>query len=148
MLVFLDKFFIVFHASLVGFILFGWIWKKTRKVNLVIGLLTAFSWFGLGIWYGLGYCPFTDWHFQVRRQLGYVDNSSSFIKYLIDHITGTDLAIQTVDMISLVIFLSALSASIYINWKDWRQSKMSGQTDDRLKLNAEKSGRKDESHGR
>jgi len=30
-------------------------------------LLTAFSWFVLGIWYGWGYCVCTDWHYMVLR---------------------------------------------------------------------------------
>ncbi len=67
---FLDIFFTVFHSLLVLFILFGWIWKKTRRLNLICILLTGASWLFLGIFYGLGYCPLTDWHFNILRRLG------------------------------------------------------------------------------
>ena len=62
---FLDIFFIVFHTSLIFFNLFGWIWKYTRRANLVALLLTGGSWFILGLYYGIGYCPFTEWHWEV-----------------------------------------------------------------------------------
>ncbi|MCK5838377.1 MAG: DUF2784 family protein, partial [Bacteroidales bacterium] len=65
-----DTFFIIFHTALTLFNLFGWIWQKTRKLNLIILLLTGFSWFGLGIFYGIGYCPLTDWHYRVLRKMG------------------------------------------------------------------------------
>jgi len=61
----LDYFFLVFHLGIVIFNLFGWIWPKTRKANLILLLLTAASWFGLGLIYGIGFCPFTEWHWQV-----------------------------------------------------------------------------------
>jgi len=51
----LDVFFLVFHTLLILFILSGWIWKRTRKANLVVILLTAASWGILGIFYGFGY---------------------------------------------------------------------------------------------
>jgi len=70
---FLDKFFFVFHSLLILFNLSGWMWKKTRRLNLVLLLLTGFSWTILGIWYGFGFCPSTEWHWQVRMKLGLPD---------------------------------------------------------------------------
>ena len=66
MLSFLDVLLTVFHLTLTLFNLTGWILKKTRKLHLVVLMVTAASWFVLGIWYGWGYCPLTDWHWQVR----------------------------------------------------------------------------------
>ncbi|MEO5906489.1 MAG: DUF2784 family protein, partial [Saprospiraceae bacterium] len=62
----LDYFFFFFHTSLILFNCFGWIFPKLRRWNLITLLLTAFSWFVLGIWFGLGYCVCTDWHWAVR----------------------------------------------------------------------------------
>jgi len=56
---------------LVLFIVFGWIWRKSRKAHFVVSILTAFSWFFIGIWYGFGFCPLTEWHYQVRMKLGH-----------------------------------------------------------------------------
>ena len=86
---FLDFFFLIFHAIVTLFNLLGWIWKKTRKANIILLLLTAFAWFGLGVFYGIGYCPLTDWHWKVLEKLGENNLPYSYIKYLIDRITGS-----------------------------------------------------------
>ena len=112
---FLDIFFFVFHTCLIMFNLFGWIWKATRKLNLLTLSGTAFSWIILGIWYGFGYCPCTHWHWMVRRELGYFDMPNSYIKFLIDELTGLEFAAYTVDLWTAILFFSALVVSIYVN---------------------------------
>ena len=111
----LDYFFIVFHTLLILFNIFGWIWKKTRKLNLVLLLLTGLSWTLLGIFYGFGYCPLTEWHFNVLRKLGETNLPNSYIKYLVDRISGWDISANTVDLATLIVFLAALSISIILN---------------------------------
>ena len=113
MLIFLDIFFIVFHSSLIVFNLFGWIWKKTRKANLITLSLTGASWFILGVFYGIGYCPLTDWHWNVLVKLGNTDIPNSYIKYLIDRLFGVDVNVQLVDYSTVVFFFLALGLSIF-----------------------------------
>jgi hypothetical protein len=120
----LDIAFIIFHTALTLFNLLGWIWKRTRLWNLVTLLLTALSWFGLGIWYGLGYCPCTDWHWQVRHKLGYTDMPHSYIKFLIRQVTGLDLNAVLVDTATIVLFFLALVISLYLNFKDFQKHKL------------------------
>jgi hypothetical protein len=116
---FLDIFFIVFHSSLILFNLFGWIWSKTRILNLVTLILTGTSWLILGLIVGtLGYCPLTDWHFNVLSKLGVNDLPDSYIKYLADRITGLDLSGSLVDKITLFVFLAALTFSLFFNIRD------------------------------
>ncbi len=117
MLEFTNIVFIVFHTALIVFNLFGWIWEKTRRLNLYSLLLTAFSWIILGIWYGFGYCPCTDWHWQVRRQLGYTDMPDSYIKFLVDLWTGLEVSAYTVDLWTGILFVVALAASMYVNFR-------------------------------
>lgn len=114
---FLDIFFLVFHTILILFNLLGWIWKKTRRLNLWTLSLTGLSWFGLGIWYGWGYCPSTDWHWQVRRRLGDTDLPSSYITFLLEEFTGWAPPSDVVDLSVLVFFLLALICSVYVNVK-------------------------------
>jgi hypothetical protein len=123
MYAFLDTFFFIFHSFIIIFILFGWMWKKTRKANLIVLLLTAFSWFILGIWYRFGFCFLTEWHYQVRMKLGYFDMPSSYVKFLLDSITGLDFNAKLVDICTLTFFLLALTASIMTNIKDWKNKK-------------------------
>lgn len=120
MYVFFDKFFFVFHSMLIVLILFGWIWRKTRVINFIVVLLTALSWTVLGIWYGFGFCPCTDWHWQVREKLGYFDMPSSYTKFLIDSLTGLDVNEKLVDILAVSFLVLALFFSVFTNVRDWR----------------------------
>ncbi len=115
----LDLFFLFFHSVLVLFNLFGWIWKRTLKWNLITLLLTGGSWFILGIFYGMGYCPLTDWHFKVLRHLGNQDLPNSYMKYIGDRITGLDFDAALVDILTLVCFFAALAVSLTLNVLNW-----------------------------
>ncbi len=112
----LDVFLTIFHIIIVVFNLFGWIWKKTRLANFVVIMLTASCWFILGIWYGIGYCPVTDWQWQVKEKLGERDLPNSFIKYWADKLTGTDVNTQFIDVLIAVCFVAALIMSVYLNF--------------------------------
>ena len=120
MYVLLDKIFFIVHSCIIIFILLGWIWRKTRVANLIVILITAFSWFILGIWYGFGYCFCTHWHYQVRMKLGYFDMPSSYIKFLIDILTGLDINAKLVDIFTFVFFFLALITSVFTNLQDWK----------------------------
>lgn len=101
----LDLFFFGFHTVLILFNLLGWIWEKTRMLNFITLCATAFSWLVLGIWYGFGYCPCTDWHWQVRREMGIHDMPTSYIKFLVDEWTGYDASAMLVDTATVVFSL-------------------------------------------
>ena len=116
---FLDIFFTVFHTSLVVFNLFGWIWKKTRCLNLILLLLVAASWLFLGIFYGLGYCPLTDWHFNILRKLGYTDLPDSYMSFLFTRLTRLHIDQSFVDAITLWGLIIALVISLYLNFRHW-----------------------------
>jgi len=118
----LDIFFVIFHSSLTLFNLFGWIWKKTRLANLITLALTDASWLFLGLIVGmLGYCPLTDWHFNILYRLGETDLPTSYIKYLTDRITGLDVNATVVDKVTLYAFLAALAISLILNLRDARR---------------------------
>ncbi|MGB3861312.1 MAG: DUF2784 family protein [Candidatus Aminicenantaceae bacterium] len=117
---FLNVFFFVFHTALILFILLGWLWTKTRKINLAVVILTAFSWFFLGIWYGFGYCPSTDWHWQVRMRLGYYDMPSSYLTFLIRSLFGWEVDKTLVDVFAVVFLLLAIFVSVVTNYRDWK----------------------------
>ena len=111
----LDIFFISFHTLLIFFNLFGWIWKPLRKANLISLLITGASWFILGIFYGIGYCPLTDWHWQVLQKLGKYDIPNSYIEYLIERFSGFDVSAEVVDICTVVLYFVALLISLYLN---------------------------------
>jgi len=121
--VFFNIGFFIFHSTLIVFILLGWIWKKTRRIHLFVLFLTAFSWYILGIRYGFGYCPFTDWHYKVRMKLGYYDMRESYIKFLIQSLTGVEVDQRLVDIFAVFVLVIALGASALLNTIDRRKSR-------------------------
>jgi hypothetical protein len=120
----LDIFFLIFHTFLIFFNLFGWIWKRTRKLNLITLSLTGASWLFLGLIVGtLGYCPLTDWHFKILEKLGKIDLPYSYTKYLVDRLIGLDINASQVDNVTLYTFLAALVISIVLNLRDYKKGK-------------------------
>ena len=122
MLVLLDYFFLIFHAALSLFNVLGWIWQQTRRYNLVLLLLTGSSWVFLGFFYGFGYCPLTDWHWQVLHALGRQDLPASYITYLLERLTGLDLPGRLVDVLVTGSFTAALILSAWLNIRDYRRA--------------------------
>lgn len=120
---FLDFFFLVFHSGITVFNLLGWIWKKTRKANLITMTLTGLSWFVLGIFYGIGYCPLTDWHWQVLEKLGRHGLPYSYIKYLIWRLTSLNVDATVVEYATVIGFFVALVMSVILNIIDYRRLK-------------------------
>ncbi len=115
----IDIFFFGFHTILILFNVFGWLVPKWRVAHLIAVLLTVFSWFVLGIWFGWGYCICTDWHWQVREMLGYHDMSSSYIHFLVLKITTIDLPVRLVDSITVIVFIFVCFVSIFLNVSKW-----------------------------
>ena len=94
--------------------------RKTRIWNLATLLLTGASWLLLGMLTGtLGYCPLTEWHFNVLSKLGVTNLPDSYIKYLADRITGLNINSSMVDKVTLYSFLAALTISVLLNIKDF-----------------------------
>ena len=112
----LHIFFLVFHSFLILFNLFGWVWKPLRKANLVTLLLTGLSWFLLGIFYGIGYCPLTDWHYQILYELGKTNLPNSYIQYLLDTFFSVSVSQNITDTWTMILFFVALVCSIYVNF--------------------------------
>jgi hypothetical protein len=96
----LDLTFFVFHTSWIALTSLGWIWRRTRPLQLACVALTTVSWVGLGPWFGWGYCPCTDWHWQVRERLGFHD-PPSYVQLLIRVLTGFDPGGPAADAIAV-----------------------------------------------
>ncbi|MDO9551582.1 DUF2784 domain-containing protein [Rhodonellum sp.] len=111
-----DYFFVLFHTCLILFNLFGWLWRPLQKWQLLTISLTFASWLGLGIWYGLGYCPLTDWHWDILRKMGETNLPNSYISYLFQRLLGLKLPDLWVDVLTVSMAILALAASIWVNF--------------------------------
>jgi len=53
-------------------------------------------------------------------KIGYFDMPSSYVKFLIDSLTGLDIDAKLADIFTFTFFLLALIASVLTNMQDWR----------------------------
>ena len=116
MLQVLDVLLTILHVAIIVFNLSGWIWAGTRKIHFYSILLTAVSWFGLGFWYGFGYCPITDWQWQIKEQLGERELPDSFITYFVHRIADATFSADLLDRLTVVFFILAAVLSVYVNF--------------------------------
>ena len=116
-LVALDYAFLFLHTGLIFFNLLGWAWIKTRRLNLLSIMLTVSAWFVFAPWYGLGYCPCTDWHWQVKEALGQTDLPNNYLTYLFDTWTGIAISDATAELLAWSCLAPALAASVALNLK-------------------------------
>ena len=119
----IDHFFFIFHCGLILFILIGWIWRKTRRIHLVAIGLTFLSWFGLGIFFGWGYCPCTDWHWEVKQKIGETNLPKSYVKYYLDKLSGITWEPIMVDIVVMILSLLILALSIWLNSNDYKSNR-------------------------
>ena len=122
-LVFLDHAFLVAHTALIFFNLFGWAWRRTLRLNLLSIFLTAGSWVAFAPWYGLGYCPCTDWHWQVKWALGQTHLPNNYLTYLFDAWTGIAVSDEFAFRLAWGALLPALALSVWLNLKGRRSGK-------------------------
>ena len=119
MLRLLDLLFVLFHTGLVLFNLTGWAFPRTRRLHLIVISATVGSWIGLGYFFGFGYCPSTDWHWDVKSALGEQGLPSSWMKYYADHITGQSWDAGLIDSIVGIAGIGALLVSAGLNIRDY-----------------------------
>lgn len=110
----------IFHTALIGFNVFGWMWPKVRRWNLICLGLTAASWLLMGIWKGIGYCVCTDLHFRVREALGIQDGASSYLQLMTFKVTGWWPSTDLVNLVAGIVFAVSIVASVTLNLRDSR----------------------------
>ena len=78
-----DFIFSVMHIVVIMVNCFGWLSKRTLKLNLLFLVLTISSWSILGILFGVGFCFITHFHSIVLDRLFGVSVPFSFLDYMI-----------------------------------------------------------------
>ena len=74
----------VLHMLLILFHLFGWLWRPLRPYHFASLNLTLLSWTVLGFFFGFGYCPLTEWHWQSLMASGLARSElpNSYVTYV------------------------------------------------------------------
>ena len=119
-LVLLNYIFHALHLGVIVFNLFGWLHASTKRANLICLSLTGISWFVLGLHFGIGYCPITDWHWQVREALGERDLPNSYVADLLRSLFGLAVSPMLIDAIVASSYFTALVCSLWVNFSPKR----------------------------
>lgn len=121
MLVIADIFLHFLHLSVIAFNLFGWAHPKTRHFHRWFLIGTLFFWVIVGpLIYSFGYCPLTDWQWQVKTALGETALPNSYIDYLL-RMVGIVVNADLIDLwVGIVFGLSCLIAFVF--W--WQERKI------------------------
>lgn len=119
-LMLLDHGFYGFHLALTLFNVFGWMFARTRRAHRWCVGLTAACWLTIGpLLYGtLGYCPLTDWHWQIKEARGQIALPDSFITLLLNQI-GLFPAPETVEVLTGVTFAGVIAVTLFL----WRRER-------------------------
>lgn len=88
-------------------------------MHLVLILLTLGSWFILGIWFGAGYCPISDWHWKIKAALGEGKPNGTYIHQLLQNITKRAWNAALVDKVVLITTLAITAISLTLNVTAW-----------------------------
>lgn len=120
----LDVLLFATHCLVIGFNLTGWIWTCTRRWHLASVGLTVFSWLVMGIWYGLGYCALTDWHWQIKHELGETNLPNSFLTYLFNDVIGLELEASLISWGAGITLIIVIFLSVALNFRDYWQYRL------------------------
>ncbi len=118
----LNVLFLLFHTGLILFNSLGWAFRRTRRWSLATLGATAFSWFVMGIWHGIGYCLCTDLHWQVRQSLGYRDASDTYLGFLFESFTSWRPNSATLDWIAGSVFAVSFVLNVLLVVRDARST--------------------------
>ncbi len=110
----LNAAFHVLHIAIILFVMTGWIFPSLRTAHLVLVLLTLGSWFVLGRWLGVGYCPVSDWHWKIKEKLAGGRPAGTYIHLLLQRLLQRPLNAASVDkmVVRSTLLLALLSAAL------------------------------------
>ncbi len=119
MLAALDVLCHIIHLFVILFNLLGWVHPRTRGAHRVLVAATAFFWLVIGpVYGGLGYCPLTGWHWDVKISRGEGPLPASYIDYLLQ-MAGVQAAPAMIDMAVGGVFFVVCCVTLYM----WRRDR-------------------------
>jgi hypothetical protein len=104
----------VSHIAVILFSALGWLFAYTRQLHLVLQALVLFSWYGLGSFKGWTYCVLTDVHWRVRQALDRTVPTTSYVKFLVDRLTGRDSDVNAVNKATVTVFFVTTALSLLL----------------------------------
>ena len=114
--IFMDYMMHVVHLGLMSICIAGWMFEPTHLAHLTAVILVAFSWGVLGRFFGNQYCILTDTHWRIKLKLGQTPHTDSYVKYVLDTVTGHSINRKITDNLILYTYLGAVMLSLIVNF--------------------------------
>jgi hypothetical protein len=108
----LDHILLWTHFAAIAINLGGWAFPQTRRFHRWVLATTASSWLLGGVFYGLGYCFLTDWHWDVKRSLGETQLPASFIQYTFQNYLHLHIPDFWIDVLTGAVFVLILTITL------------------------------------
>jgi len=64
----------------------------------------------------VGYCPLTEWHFNILERLGYRELPDSYIVFLLQRLTSLKIDQELANLLIIGLYFVALSISVMVNF--------------------------------
>lgn len=123
MLAVVDWLLTALHVAVVLAFVLLWIPRATWRWHGRLVAIVAFSWLAIGLYKGVpGYCFLTDLHWRVKRARGVTHLPGSFLKYMADRVTGTDVPPALIDRIAVTVFAGVCLAAMLRAWQGRRRA--------------------------
>lgn len=122
MLALADWLFTLLHLLITLFNLIGWVSRATRRVHRWCVAITAFCWIVPGALMGtIGWCPLTEWHWDIKKARGEENIPASFITYMLNR-AGFFPDPQRVDAVVGAAFVLIVLMTIFLWMRDRKNS--------------------------
>jgi hypothetical protein len=108
----LDWVLTVLHVGVVLAFVFLWIPRRTARLHGWLVALVSFSWIVIGYFKGFGYCVLTDLQWRVKHARGQTHLPGSFLKYMADRVSGTDVPSSLINDVAAVVFFVGVGAAL------------------------------------
>ncbi len=124
-LLLLDWFLNILHFAIVFMLCFGWLTNITRKFHRLLLCVVTLCWLAIGPLIGksIGYCPVTDWAWQVRTLRGETELEYGYINYLTEKL-GLHMSNSTTDLVVGIIFAGIWIATVILWISEYRRKKI------------------------
>ena len=103
------------HLLVILFVATGWMVSALLPFHLALTGLTLMCWFILGLWFGFGYCPISDWHWKFKGALGDGQPQGSYIHFVLQHMRKNKISAAVVDKVVLVGTVVIMGISLFLN---------------------------------
>lgn len=115
---FLDQFLEISHRLFLAFLVFGWMWRQSRRMHRWALSLTAINWFVIGpvLFSSVGFCIISEIQRQVRMRISGpcdVGPDKGFVEYLLEDF-GISASIDTINAVVLTLFFITSVITIWL----------------------------------